>query len=46
MRFTEEPMIQQGLEEIAELQKKVKNMNKVLAIRPEDDELADDEEGS
>lgn len=33
-------MIQKGMEEIAELQQKVLNLNALLAITPEDDELA------
>ena len=40
MRFTEEPMIQQGLEEIEELQKKVLELVKLLTVQPEDEELA------
>ena len=40
MRYTEEPMIQKGIEEIAELQSKVLNLNKLISITPEDDELA------
>ena len=40
MKFTEEPLIQQGLEEIEELQKKVLELVKVLSIKPEDEVIA------